>query len=251
MSRRSTIDYAARLHCAHSGTGYCLDCYRAALARGLSAAEWADLHRQAAAGNKGYRPKPTPSSKGFRPAIAWNGSAIDDITAAIVASTAEGDRHKCAAILGSGAHGYTILAVDGCRFLAHKWTPKTEDRRCGAYLDLEPYAWVDLPLGIDVAIRRVILLAETGTAKYKRDPLINVAYDGADLILHAYDRQLGEATERISVRPGRPAAATVDLNASWLLEVARGGLQLGIAADRIMLRPAADQWRYVQMGYRR
>lgn len=242
--------YFPKLSCEHQSGSYCDSCWLAALTRGLSADEWAILHRKAADQPRGTVTRKYAAPKGFAPAKAWNGTAVADIAGAIAASVDENIRHKCDTFQGCGAHGYVVVRTDGRRLLATK--TKDEGKPLTALpemLDVTRYTWADLPAGIDVAVRRVALICQTVDNR-KRVPIVSLTLDGADIIVSANNLDGDSASERVAITGHYAPAITVKVNATWLLETLRGPLQLGLQADKLMLRPASDEWRYVQMGYR-
>lgn len=240
-------EYVKPLRCEHRDgyqAGYCDPCWRAALDRGLSSDEWAALHRGAANQPRRTRTKGLPSLKGLTPAKPWNGTVAADISTAIAAGTEDTIRDRCARWIGAGAHGFTVRQTDGYRLFAQRGTGP-ELAGLTTMLDAYPYVWADLPAGVDVAVRRVLLIHDHP----KRPKIVTPTLAGPDLIVSA-PLDGDTASERIGLASLYPEVS-ISLNAVWLLEVLRGPLQLGIVqTERAMLRPASDDWRYVQMGYR-
>lgn len=245
MRRRS---YTPDLTCEHSKTGYCDPCWRAALARGLTPAEWDQLHRYAVDQMYAtYHARPIKIPAAPKPAPQWNGTAIDVIRGKISESIEDKDRHKISTWIGGGGNGYAIVATDGARMLA---VPAADPKRLSGaveYLGLELYpTWIPLPAGCDLALRRVMTIYDTST----RHALVHCTWTGAELRLETKDTWVGSATEGIPVDGAPSTPAEVSLDGRWLGEVLRGPIQLGIGTNCVMLRPADDSWRYVQMGYR-
>lgn len=174
-----------------------------------------------------------------------------DIANAIEASVEERIRERCSSWQGSGALGYAIVRTDGNRLLATKTTePVKALSNLSEMLDPAPYTWADLPAGLDIVVRRVSLVCQE-TGRKAVTPLVSLTLDGSDIVVSADNRDGEYASERVAITGHYPTALSVKVNATWLLETLRGPLQLGIQADKLMLRPASDAWRYVQMGYRR
>lgn len=244
MRRRS---YVADLTCEHSKTGYCDPCWRAALARGLTPAEWDQLHRYAVDQMyASYHAKPIKIPAAPKPAPCWNGTAIESLSARIRDTIEEKDRHKIGKWIGSGGHGYAIVATDGARMLAVR---AVDPPSLGGaeYLGTELYpTWIPLPAGCDLALRRVMTIYDTST----RHALVRCTWTGAELRLETKDTWVGSAAEGIPVDGAPSTPAEVCLDGRMLSEVLRGPIQLGIGTNCVMLRPADDSWRYVQMGYR-
>lgn len=245
MSRRRS--YVADLVCEHNSTGYCISCWRAALVRGLTPAEWDQLHRQAADQMyPTYHAKPTRIPPPPKPAPCWNGTAVDVIGAKIRETIEDKDRPKIATWIGGGGSGYGIVATDGARMLA---VPAVDPKRLSGaveYLGTAMYpTWIPLPAGCDLVLRRVLTIYDSST----RHALVTCTWDGAELRLETKASWVGSAAEGIPV-DGPSTPAEVCLDGRMLSDVLRGPIQLGIGTNCIMLRPADDSWRYVQMGFR-
>lgn len=246
MSRRRS--YIADLTCEHSKTGYCDPCWVAALARGLTSAEWDQLHRYAVEQMyPTYHAKPIKIPPPPKPAPRWNGTAVEVIGVKIRESIEEKDQRKIGTWIGGGGHGYGIVATDGKRMLA---VPAVDPQRLSGavdYLGTEMYAtWITLPAGCDLALRRVMAIYDSTT----RHAIVTCRWDGAELRLETRDTWVGSASEGIPVDAAPSPPAEVGLDGRWLGEVLRGPIALGIGTDCVMLRPLDDSWRYVQMGYR-
>jgi hypothetical protein len=252
MKRRPYVNRVSCEHQERAGQGYCDLCWRAALARDFTAEEWAILHAEAGRMPYGWKPRTTPHARPFKPAAAWNGTAVQTIVKAIVDSTEEKDRSRVASYIGAGARGFAIVATDGGRMLATPHaSPRAIHGSLADYFNLERCTWGQLPAGVDVSLRRVLLIFEKG-----HRPIVTVQMAGGEFILSARDPDGDTARESIrphpAAAPGVGVAVSVAVNGDWLTEALHGPLQLGIceAGQYLMLRPADDSWRYVQMGYR-
>jgi hypothetical protein len=240
--------------CAHAtttyqkyGTLYCEDCWRTALARGLTPEEWGKLNAQAALE---YRRDPRPKTTKIPPAPKPQRHTDTQIIAALTESMKQ-ETNPPGGIVGRTYADWIVVATDGCRFLVIPTKERGKDLKLGAYLSTPAeLSFMSEPAGFPTALRRVLTCADKSYVRFVK------ATEEKDLTITGRTGQEYEATETYPIfKTSIPARGTCECscNAEWLLLALSTVCNVefcGGALGYVRVRAGSAAWVYVQMGVR-
>jgi len=241
--------------CAHAeatyqkyGTLYCEDCWRAALARGLTPEEWGKLNAQAALQySRSPRPKTTKIPPAPKPQRQTDAQIIATLTESMKQET-----NPPGGIVGLTYAGWTVVATDGCRFLVIPTKEQGKDLKLGAYVSTPAeLSFMSEPAGFPMALRRVLTCADKGYVKFVKA----AEEEEEDLVITGYTYHPAdytcEASETIPVSVS--GSCEFSCNAEWLLPALATVCRVefcGGALGYVRVRAGSAAWMYVQMGVR-